>query len=165
MEGSISGSSGRRLQIRQISMTGWTRAKRQAFLDVLAATCNVSVAAKAVGLDRVGAYRLRRRDPQFADLWRSAILTGYDRLEEKLLQHLGAGVNDVEVEVTDVAEPPFDPRLALDALRHHRPTVEKRRKQPIGRIERATREEAEAALLRKLEKLAERLEREMGGGT
>jgi hypothetical protein len=160
MDGAIAGGKNRRLQVSVPKERGWTKAKRAAFLDMLAATCNVKASAQHVGMHPVGAYRLRRRDPQFADLWRAAILTGYDRLEEMLLAHAGAGVNDVAIGETEIEPAPFDPKMAMELLRQHRPTVEGRRKRPTGRLERTDRATAEAALLKKLDALARRLRAE-----
>lgn len=160
MCGSIAGAKNRRLQISPVREGGWTKAKRAAFLDLLAATCNVRASAQQIGMNPASVYRLRRRDPQFADLWRAAILTGYDRLEEMLLAHAGAGVNDVAIGETEIEPAPFDPKLAMDLLRQHRPTIENRRKPPWGRLERSDRAEAEAALLKKLDALARRLREE-----
>lgn len=163
---SIAGGNNRWLQVTTVKEGGWTKPKRAAFLDMLAATCNVRASARHVEMNAVSAYRLRRRDLQFADLWRAAILTGYDRLEEMLLAHAGAGVNDVaigETETETETEPaPFNAALAMELLRQHRPTVENRRKRPTGRLERANRAEAEAALLKKLDILARRLRDEAG---
>ena len=55
---------------------GWTSAKRGAFLDELAASCNVTRAAAAAGMGRDAAYGLRRRDPVFAEAWAAAIEQG-----------------------------------------------------------------------------------------
>ena len=71
---------------------------------------------------------------------------GYDRLEERLLRRAGAGVNDVEFGIGDAPEEPLDAELALNLLRNHRPTVEGQRKRRGGPVQRASREEAEAAL-------------------
>lgn len=152
----------RRRQIRQVATRGWTSEKRQTFLDLLAVTCNVQLACAETGMSKRGVYALRRRDPEFAALWREALLMGYDRLEERLLRQAGAGVNDVEFGAGDEPEGPLNAELALILLRNHRPTVEGRRKRPAGPIRRATREEAEAALTKRLDALEKRLKAEKG---
>lgn len=160
----ISGGANRQPQERAVSAAQWTRKKREAFLDHLAMSCNVTASVRSVGMTTGGLYQLRRRDPEFAALWRSALLTGYDRLEERLLQHAGAAINDVAIGETEVEEPVFDPRIAMDLLRQHRATVEGREKKPMGgKVFRATRAEAEAALLRKLDALEKRLGTGTGG--
>ncbi|OAN64828.1 hypothetical protein [Sphingomonas sp. TDK1] len=156
----------RRTQQRRQRPDEWTKARRSAFLEMLAATCNVTRAAAHAKMSYQGAYRLRARDPQFAELWRQAILMGYERLEEQLLAHAGGGppVNDIAPggDGAAVAAVPFDPKLALELLRHHRAAADGRRRGGYGPVVRATREEAEAALLQKLEMLEKRLAREQG---
>ncbi|WP_069051331.1 MULTISPECIES: hypothetical protein [unclassified Blastomonas] len=57
-----------------------------AFLDHLAETSNVSVAAKRAGVSRSAVYRLRASSPAFRAGWQSAIATGYDELEFRMLK-------------------------------------------------------------------------------
>lgn len=158
----IAAGNQRRRQIRRVKEIGWTSEKRQRFLDTLAVTCNVHIACAETGMSKAGVYQLRRRDPEFAGLWRDALLMGYDRLEERLLRAAGAGVNDVEFGGGDAPETPFDAELALTLLRAHRPTVEGRRKRRGGEIHRMSREEAEAALSKRLDALEKRLKAEQG---
>jgi hypothetical protein len=158
----IASGNRRRRQVRKVTAGGWTREKRQTFLDMLAVTCNVGLASAEAGMSKGGVYALRRRDPEFAALWRDALLMGYDRLEERLLREAGAGVNDVTFGSGDAPEGPLDRDLALNLLRHHRPTVEGRRKPLGGTIVRASREEAEAALAKRLDALEKRLQAEKG---
>lgn len=164
MDDKITGGKNRRTQLRAAPDRGWTKARRTDFLDMLAATCNVTRAAAHIGVPKARAYALRRRDPQFAELWRQAILMGYDRLEEQLLDHAGgaAPINDITPDPDAVPPQPFDPKLAMDLLRLHRATVEGRAKPTQGAVVRASREEAEAALLKKLDALERRLTRERG---
>lgn len=158
----IASGNQRRRQIRSVSDRGWTRERRQTFLDMLAVTCNVGLACAEAGMSNAGVYALRRRDPEFAALWRDALLMGYDRLEERLLRRAGAGVNDVEFGTGDVPEEPLDAELALNLLRNHRPTVEGRRKRLGGPVHRISREEAQAALSKRLDALEKRLKAEKG---
>ncbi|MHA6718779.1 hypothetical protein ACX40Y_04940 [Sphingomonas sp. RS6] len=160
----IAGGNQRRMQRRKAADRGWTKARRTRFLDVLAATCNVTTASRQIGVSTASAYRLRRRDPHFAELWRAAILTGYDRLEEQLLRAAGAEgtVNDIEPGSSEAVPPPVDLKLAMELLRHHRGAVGGPARRPRGATPRATREEAEAALLKKLDAVEKRLAREQG---
>lgn len=54
---------------------GWTLDRQLDFLDALARTRSVSLAARAVGMSREGAYRLRRRAGAtlFAAAWDRAL--------------------------------------------------------------------------------------------
>ena len=51
----------------------WTPAKMVAFLRELAASQSVSQAARAVGMGRQSAYKLKRRLPPFAAAWDEAV--------------------------------------------------------------------------------------------
>lgn len=93
MDGQIGGGNNRVLQVTRTRKDGWTKAKRKTFLDALAATCNVKHAAREAGMSTTGLYMLRSRDPAFAELWREAMATGYERLEELLLTRALTGVN------------------------------------------------------------------------
>ena len=53
--------------------TRWTGAKASAFLKLLARTGKVAPAARAVGMSRQSAYRLRARAPTFAHFWDVAL--------------------------------------------------------------------------------------------
>lgn len=57
---------------------GWTPARQVAFLSTLTRTRSVTRAARAAGMSREGAYRLRRREPHglFAAAWDSAVGAG-----------------------------------------------------------------------------------------
>lgn len=158
----ISAGNQRRRQMQHVKISGWTSEKRQTFLDTLAVTCNVNIACAEAGMSRSGVYQLRRRDQEFAALWREALLMGYDRLEERLLRRAGAGVNDIDFGGGDAPEAPLDAELALTLLRAHRPAVEGRRKRQGGEIHRMSREEAEAALSKRLDALEKRLKAEQG---
>jgi len=48
---------------RSVRRDGWTPARQIRFLDMLARTRSVTRAARAAGMSRESAYRLRKRDP------------------------------------------------------------------------------------------------------
>lgn len=104
------GQDGRAIQLKRIRSAGWTKAKRKRFLDALAATCNVQMAARAAGVARYNAYNLRKRDPQFAALWQDALVMGYETLETALLEQALHGVNAIEIVPTDDLDP-FGPMV------------------------------------------------------
>lgn len=60
-------------QTPQPDNTRWTGAKAGAFLKALARTGKVAPSARAVGMTRQSAYRLRARAPKFAELWELAM--------------------------------------------------------------------------------------------
>ena len=51
----------------------WTGEKASAFLKLLGRTGSVAASARAVGMSRQSAYRLRARAPRFAAFWDSAL--------------------------------------------------------------------------------------------
>ncbi len=67
--------------------TGLTDARRSRFIEVLAATCNVKLAAQGCGVDPCTPYRLRRADAGFAAAWDAALASGYARLEAEALRY------------------------------------------------------------------------------
>ncbi|WP_156347194.1 hypothetical protein [Sphingomonas sp. Leaf33] len=143
-------------QVRAVNVDSWTPEKRAAFLDRLAAWCNVKRACADVELTPEGAYALRRRDAGFAADWRAAMLTGYDRLEAAVLEDALKPLEPVEH--SELPEEPFDREQAMRLLkmyydRLHRP-------ERVGRggatVKRATPEETDAAILKQLEALRRR---------
>lgn len=179
MEDRISGGNSRPLQKARVRKDGWTKMRRKRFLDSLASTCNVRIAIEAAGLAPSSAYALRRRDPAFAALWKEALTIGYERLEETLLQCALEGVNAIEIDVEGAVllpepgpgagEHTYQPgsggsakissdavQLAMLVLNRHRATVEGKGS-PGGSRRRASSEETDAALRKKLDALARTL--------
>ncbi len=150
-----------RVQLRAVRKDGWTAEKRAAFLDNIAATCNVAASAQLVGLGEPAAYRLRRRDPEFAEQWRVALEAGFDRLQAMLIERAMGPLN---VHIGDTPMPDvatMDTELAMRLVEHHRRTiagVPKRRGGPAPT--RATEEETNAALLKRLKILHKRNQKE-----
>lgn len=85
---------------------------RGVFLDFLAETSNVTKAAKEAGVNPSRAYKIRREEPEFAKLWRAALLEGYVHLEMETLNRLREG--------TAGEGPKFDIANALRLLVLHR---------------------------------------------
>jgi len=114
------------LQVRKAARGGWTPAKRAAFLEHLAATCNIAASARAVGMAPRGAHALKARDAVFAADWARAIEAAYETLEVRLLAYaLGEGEGEAEAEAEAEADGDaeaelrgahFDPRVAVQAL-------------------------------------------------
>jgi hypothetical protein len=129
----------------------WTKAMKQAFLDHLAATCNVKEASAAVDVDPGSAYGLRRRDASFARDWAEAVAQGYTMLETLLIGHALAGGGGT-IETGCEALGPLDRDLALKLLAFHR-QGSPRSTQRRGPKTVATREETNAAILTRLRAL------------
>lgn len=116
------GGKAGRLQVRKAARGGWTPAKRAAFLEHLAATCNIAASARAVGMAPRGAHALKARDAVFAADWAGAIEAAYETLEVRLLAYaLGEAEREADGVVDGDAEAElrgahFDPRVAVQAL-------------------------------------------------
>ncbi|MBJ6122728.1 hypothetical protein [Sphingomonas mollis] len=112
--------------------------RRQRFLEVLAATANVTRSAVEAGVEARACYRLRQRDAGFAAAWEAALDEGYVRLEASLLATaMGTGEEEA-----------IDRKLALEVLARRaagRGRASMTRQVPI--------EEVESTLIRKLDAL------------
>ena len=75
-----------RLQMRRAQPGKLTREAEQAFLAALSATCNIRLAAAAVGSVEGAFYRRQRKDPGFAREMRMALRQGWEALEGALLE-------------------------------------------------------------------------------
>ena len=135
----------------------WTKARRDAFLDHLAVTCSVTAACRALEASASSLYNIRRNDPAFAEAWRAALLTGYDRLEGMLLAKAGAATDDAEAAIADGT---FDADMAIRLIALHESRMRKAASGatlPQNRIRRATPEETDAAILKQLAALDRRM--------
>lgn len=68
--------------------------KRVLFLEELARSGNVSLAAKFAGLDRHHAYEARDADPEFAKAWSDAMDAAADLLEQEARRRAYEGVEE-----------------------------------------------------------------------
>jgi len=73
---------------RPVRHDGWTPARRRQFIEGLAAGRDVRRACAGVGLSREAAYKLRRRDPVFAQEWQTALRTARENAAEAFLASL-----------------------------------------------------------------------------
>lgn len=71
----------------------WTPEKKSQFLASLRTEPNVTVAARAAGQCRSGAYALRERDSAFAKLWDEALEEGIDALESEMHRRAFSGTD------------------------------------------------------------------------
>ena len=92
---------------------------RDAFIETLTATCNVSAACRVAGISRTAAYSWRNEDEAFAALWADAEAEAVDNLEGVAYARAMAGESDRMIEVL---------------LKGHRPEryVEKRQHEHSG---------------------------------
>ncbi|WP_174279997.1 hypothetical protein [Sphingomonas bacterium] len=139
----------------------WTDAAEAKFLDALAASCNVSHAARDAGFGGYTVYRRRRVDPAFAERWQVALTIGYGRLEELLLQRATEMLDGHAID-PDTPMPPVNFRDALTLLAQHRATVTG---PPVqGKTRRARvrgLDEVRASILAKLEAIEAKRRKEV----
>jgi hypothetical protein len=83
-----------KLQMRRAQPGKLTREAEQAFLAALSATCNIRLAAAAVGAAFNAFNRRRRQDPAFDREMRMAIARGYEALEMALLEGMAAASHE-----------------------------------------------------------------------
>jgi hypothetical protein len=76
---------------------GWTPAVRNAFLEAVRMTGQITAALHAVRRSRSGAYALRSRDPAFRAEWDAALLEARPVLDDLLLSRALSGTRTVVV--------------------------------------------------------------------
>ena len=86
-----------RAQMRAVRKDGWTRERRQIFMQTLASTCNVSEAARMAGKNLSSAYYLKQRDPGFAREWKQALCIGHEELLTLMLRQSLFGSEEEEI--------------------------------------------------------------------
>ncbi|WP_374942414.1 hypothetical protein [Sphingomonas sp.] len=113
------------VQVRRAHPGRLTRAAEQRFLAALSATCNVRLAAAAVGTQSTHFYRRRQDSPAFAREWRMALAQGYEAVEMALL---AAGLPESHAHDdwrhnAPPAVPPMTANQALQLLYLHQKAV------------------------------------------
>jgi hypothetical protein len=74
---------------------------RTYFLQALAATSNVTAAARAAEVSPSRAYKARREHAAFAAQWRAALLEGYEHLEMEVLGYLRGHTPERKLDVAN----------------------------------------------------------------
>lgn len=115
---------GKKPQLREASKKDFVKARREAFLDALAQSCNVRLAARTVGVCTSVVYKWRRKDAGFRAAWRAALAEAYQGLELVLLERAIKG----EVKVVKRAGGSerlreYPNALALQLLRLHKDSI------------------------------------------
>jgi hypothetical protein len=150
----VQAGNGRAVQIKRAALRQWTPRIEARFLSVLAATCNVTASAKAVGLSPASAYYHADRWPAFAERWRAAIEEGAFRIELQLMARATRSLSPIEGEAAPGSE--LDEDAAFHQLYMHQHALRGRGKAP-GRKAR-WRPEASDEALRVLIRNIERIE-------
>jgi hypothetical protein len=144
-----------KLQMRRAQPGKITREAEQAFLAALSATCNISLAAAAVGACFNAFDRRRRKDPAFAREMRLALARGYQALELALLESSlpGSHEHDDWRNNDPPAMPPMSVNQALQLMYLHQKEARLNAVEP-HEIRRRARE-PEAAYHERLVRMAE----------
>jgi hypothetical protein len=132
----------------------WTRKMADQFVETLADTCNVTLAAAAIGRSIANVYKWRGKDAAFRASWDRALAIGYSRLELMLLERALHGVEKVVVarDGTSSVMREYPDRVALTLLRMHRETAAMAEESVDGR----EHDEACERIIAKLSRLKER---------
>lgn len=138
-------------QLRQVAPRDWSQKKAEAFLSVLAETCNVSEACRESGVSMTTAYRRRKIDAAFRAAWLEAIGVAYQRLELMLLDRAFNGTEKVTTRRDGSEERmrEYPNQLGLQLLKMHRDTATEADMQ----FEPSQVEEMKARLFDKLRRL------------
>jgi hypothetical protein len=99
----------------------WSEKTEKAFLEMLAATCNVRLSAAEIGFSTVALYNRRARWPAFKAAWDAAIEQGYARIEATLIERATDSVVRVELDGDwEAAGPPLTNSEMMGLLKLHR---------------------------------------------
>ena len=129
----------------------WSGAAEAKFLEVLAASANVSAAAEAAGFSTPAIYKRRLNDVGFALRWGQAMELGYTRLECLALAAGTSALEGVPL-AADHPMPAVTMADVLNLLRLHRAQVRGGAEQRYGwRRQEPEIEEVRAEVLRKVE--------------
>jgi hypothetical protein len=132
----------------------WTRKMADQFVETLADTCNVTLAAAAIGRSIANVYKWRGKDAAFRASWDRALAIGYSRLELMLLERALHGIEKVVVARDGASSVmrEYPDRVALTLLRMHRETAAMAEESVDGR----EHDEACERIIAKLSRLKER---------
>ena len=116
---------GTRPRQRAADPGSWTGAKEKSFLEALADSCNVKLAAQTAGASTSAIYVRRAGNAAFRAAWDAALATGYAQLEMMMLERALHGVE--KVVAVKAGEPAvmreYSDRVGLALLRMHRDTA------------------------------------------
>ena len=116
------GRAGRAPCLRKAVKRDWTKAKEAKFIEQLAVTCNVTLAAKLARVGNTTVYSRRRKDAAFRCAWGEALAQAYARLEVETLERTlnGRMRTIIAKDGSETSEMVYDERTALSLLRLHR---------------------------------------------
>jgi FixJ family two-component response regulator len=130
--------------------TQWSEEVEELFLDALAATCNVTIAAEQAQVGHTSVYRQRRLRADFAAKWQAALAQGYARLEMALVEAAVDSLEGVEFDA-DRPIPKMSAETALKVLQLHRAAVTGQGKSSGWKAPPRSVEHYRASIMRKIE--------------
>ncbi|MGL5838232.1 MAG: hypothetical protein ACRCY3_06990 [Sphingorhabdus sp.] len=148
-------------QIRKVRKDSWTNRDKVAFLDHLAATCNIKASCAAIGRYPGTARALCRRDPDFADAFNKALRTGYTMLEAMLIER-AIGSGPIPVGKIDIDAENMDTELALRLMAAHAKRMQGEARAGRRPYKRVSENQTNAVILKRLRALHRRLQKEAG---
>ena len=99
---------------------GWTPERQRIFCETLAECGNVDMAAKAVGMTRQSAYRLRRRSEgrSFSLAWDAALKIARGRLMSEVIDLASEGISETIIKDGEIVAERRrrDPRILLTVI-------------------------------------------------
>ena len=108
----------------RVDRVRFTLARKQVFLETLAATLSISDSVKAAEVSTTTAHNHRKRDAAFRRAWGEATEEGYVRLEAVLLDRaLNGKLTVIERGGVSVEQRDWSDALGLGLLAHHRRAV------------------------------------------
>ena len=146
--------AGERPQLRKSSAKNWSKTKEEAFLSVLAETCNVTRACEAAGVGVTSVYRRKKENAAFRTAWLAAISIAYQQLELVLLERAFNGTEKlVKVRAGEaLTMREYSNQLGVALLKMHRDTAtDAEFELPAEEIE-----EVRERLIRKLQRMKQR---------
>lgn len=139
----------------------WTERVKSLFLDHLAASCNVTHSAEKAGKKPHHAYSLRRRDAEFARRWDKALEVGYAGIEAMLLERAKSGIENGEENPSNSKN--ISAEFAMKLLGEHRKLMASLKKSEPDVQAVASEEETNAAIIKRLRVLKNRIDKKGGG--
>ena len=142
----------------------WTDAAEAAFLDALAASCNVTHAARATGFSKEAIYKRRSNDPAFAARWQAALAQGYARIEMLLVRRATEALEGIAPD-PGTPIPQMSVRDALAILQLHRASATgEGGRHPGWRARPRSLDEMRDSILAKLEAIERRRREDAAAG-
>ena len=120
-----SATTGPRAQVRRVRRDGWTPARKAKFVEVLAETANVTLAAENAGVSKISADRLRHKSAPIEQAWQEALKIGIAQLEMMVLERaLNGTEKDIPLRNGKVKTVRvFSERMIIHLLKAHKPEV------------------------------------------